>query len=241
MEVKLLHLYYDIMNLYGEYGNIKILEQHLKDQGFEVIVDKKSIGESKDLKQYDFIYMGCGTERNQETILQDIQAEKEELKSFIEEGKTVLLTGNSFEILGKSIDGKPALEFFDFETEHTEKRETPDVICTSEILKNKAVGFINTMSIIKNNNKPLFKIEWNSESSSVNEPEGIIYKNLMGTHVIGPLLIRNPEMLKMIIEKICKAKDENFKYKEIQYEDEQKGYELVLKELQGRAEVKKQL
>lgn len=239
MEIKLLHLYYDIMNLYGEYGNIKILEQHLKDQGYEVIVDKKSIGEEKNLKQYDFIYMGCGTERNQETILKDILAEKEALKSFIEEGKTVLLTGNSFEILGKSIDGKPALEIYEFETEHKEKRKTPDVICTSEILKNKVVGFINTMSIIKNNKQPLFKIEWNSESNKVDEPEGIIYKNLIGTHLIGPLLIRNPEILRMIIEKICKAKDENFKYKDIEYEDEQKGYELVLKELQGRAEVKK--
>lgn len=236
MEINILHLYYDIMNLYGEYGNIKILEQHLKDQGFEVTVDKKSIGETKDLGQYDFIYMGCGTERNQEAILKDIISEKEDLKNFIEEGKTVLLTGNSFEILGKSIDGKPALEIFEFETEHKEKRETPDVICTSEKLENKVVGFINTMSVIKNNDKPLFKVEWNSESSSVNEPEGIIYKNLMGTHLIGPLLIRNPEILKVIIEKICTAKDENFKYKEIEYEDEQKGYELVLKELQGRAE-----
>lgn len=238
MEIKLLHLYYDIMNLYGEYGNIKILEQHLKDQGFEVIVDKKSIGETKDFKQYDFIYMGCGTERNQETILKDILEEKEELKSFIEEGKTVLLTGNSFEILGKSIDGKPALELFDFETEHTKNRETADVICTSKNLRNKVVGFINTMSVIKNNDKPLLKIEWNSESNKVDEPEGIIYKNLMGTHLIGPLLIRNPEVLRMIIEKICKSKDENFKYKKIQYEDEQKGYELVLKELEGRAEAK---
>ena len=238
MEIKILHLYYDIMNLYGEYGNIKILEQHLKDQGFEVIVDKKSIGETKDLKQYDFIYMGCGTERNQEAILQDILSEKEDLKNFIETGKTILLTGNSFEILGKSIDGKPALEIFEFETEHKEKRETPDVICTSEILENKVVGFINTMSVIKNNDKPLFKIEWNSESSKVNEPDGIIYKNLLGTHLIGPLLIRNPEILKMTIEKICKAKDENFKYKEIEYEDEKKGYELVLKELEERKNLK---
>lgn len=238
MEIKLLHLYYDIMNLYGEYGNIKILEQHLKDQGFEVIVNKKSIGEIKDFKQYDFIYMGCGTERNQATILQDILSEKEDLKNFIEEGKTILLTGNSFEILGKSIDGKPALEFFNFETEHTERRETPDVICTSDILENKVVGFINTMSVIKNNDKPLFRIEWNSECDKKDETEGIVYKNLMGTHLIGPLLIRNPEILKVIIEKICTAKDENFKYKEIEYEDEQKGYELVLKELQERSQIK---
>lgn len=238
MEIKLLHLYYDIMNLYGEYGNIKILEQHLKDQGFDVSLEKKSIGEKKNLKQYDFIYIGCGTEKNQQVILQDILPEKEDFINFIEDGKTVLLTGNSFEILGKSIDKNPALDIFDFETEHLEKRETSDVICTSEISKNKIVGFINTMSVIKNNDKPLLKIEWNSESEKINEPEGLIYKNLIGTHLIGPLLIRNPEILRVIIEKICKQKDENFKIKEIEYEEEQKGYELVLKELEQRKEIK---
>ena len=58
MEIKLLHLYYDIMNLYGEYGNIKILEEHLKDQGYTVMVDKKTLGEEKNLEEYDFIFDG---------------------------------------------------------------------------------------------------------------------------------------------------------------------------------------
>lgn len=88
MEIKLLHLYSDIMNLYGEYGNIKILEKHLKDQGFDVILDKKSIGDDKHFNEYDFIYMGCGTEKNQKVILQDILKQKEEFINAIENRKT---------------------------------------------------------------------------------------------------------------------------------------------------------
>ena len=61
-----------------------------------------------------------------------------------------------------------------------------------------------------------------------------IYKNLIGTHIIGPILIRNPELLKLLINRICTQKDENFKYKDITYEDEEEGYELVLKELETR-------
>ena len=45
MEIRVLHWYYDIMNLYGEYGNVKILEKHLKDQGLKVVVDKKTVNE----------------------------------------------------------------------------------------------------------------------------------------------------------------------------------------------------
>ena len=91
MEIKLLHLYSDIMNLYGEYGNVKMLEQHLKDQGFNVIVDKKSIGYNKRFNEYDFIYMGCGTEKNQKAILQDILKEKEEFVNAIEERKACIV------------------------------------------------------------------------------------------------------------------------------------------------------
>jgi len=234
MQIKLLHLYYDIMNLYGEYGNIKILEKHLKDQGFEVLVDKKTIGDIKNLEQYDFVYIGCGTEKNQKAILEDIKTEKEELKKIIEDGKVVLLTGNSFEILGKSIDGKQALEILDFETEILKDRITTDIICKTDMLESKVVGFVNTMSKVKNNENPLFKIEWKAENIIKDEEEGIVYKNLIGTHLIGPILVRNPEMLKVIIEKICMQKDEKFKYKEINYQDEQKGYKLVLKELDDR-------
>ena len=144
-----------------------------------------------------------------------------------------MLTGNSYEILGKSIDENPALGLLDFETEHEKNRITSDVICTSEIVKSKAVGFINTMSNIRNNNeKPLFEVEWGLESKY----DGVIYKNLLGTHLIGPLLERNPEILKFLIEKICIQKDIEFKIKDIEYFDEQKGYELVLKELEARRE-----
>lgn len=150
-------------------------------------------------------------------------------------GKPVLLTGNSYEILGKNIDENPALGLLDFETEHEKNRITSDIICTTEIVKNKVVGFINTMSSIKNNKQPLFKIEWGDKYKGI-EAEGIIYKNLIGTHLIGPLLERNPEILKLVIEKICIQKDKEFKIKDIEYCDEQKGYELVLKELEARRE-----
>ncbi len=150
-------------------------------------------------------------------------------------GKVTLLTGNSFEILGKKIDEENTLGLLNFETNHQEKRITEDVICTSKYLRNKVVGFINTMSVIKNIEEPLFKVEW-----GVNEEnEGIKYKNVYGTHIIGPILVRNPELLKILVEEICKQKNPEFEYKEIEYEDEKKGYELVLQELENRrSEVK---
>lgn len=145
-----------------------------------------------------------------------------------------MLTGNSYEILGKSIDGNPALDLLDFETEYLSRRITSDIIATSEIVEGKVVGFINTMSNIKNNNeKPLFEIEWGIQDKY----DGVIYKNLLGTHLIGPLLERNPEILKFLIQKLCTQKDEKFDYQNIEYFDEQEGHKLVLKELEARKEL----
>ena len=234
MEVKLLHLYSDIMNLYGEYGNMKLLEQHLKDQGFEVVLDKKTINDEIKFDDYDFIYVGSGTEKNQQVILADMLKYKEDLKNIIEKNKVLLFTGNSYEILGKTINGKEALHIFEFETENTTNRITEDIIATSSILKNKVVGFINNMSSIKNNNQPLFNIEFGVGENKESKQEGIIYKNLIGTHLIGPILERNPEILQLIIEKIGKNKDEKFEYKQIEYIEEENGYKLVLQELENR-------
>ena len=203
MEVKILHLYHDIMNLYGEYANVKILEKHLKDQGFEVIVDKKSIGEEKNFIDYDFIYMGCGTEKNQKVILADLLNDKEDFLKYIEDEKLVLLTGNSFEILGKTIDEEDAIGLLNFNTTHIDKRITTDVICISKMFSNKVVGFINTMSKIDDNENPLFEFDYTTYDF---KNDGITYKNIIGTHLIGPLLIRNPEILGYIIKKICENK-----------------------------------
>ena len=41
--MKLLHLYHDIMNLYGDYANIVAMESLLKKSGHDVEVCKRSL------------------------------------------------------------------------------------------------------------------------------------------------------------------------------------------------------
>lgn len=110
--IKMLHLYYDVMNLYGDYGNVSILKKHLEDQGFEVILDKRTIGEEVNLEEYDFIFIGSGTEKNLDMVLNDLKKYKEKLKQYIDKEKVIFLTGNSFEMLGKSIDEESGLRYF---------------------------------------------------------------------------------------------------------------------------------
>lgn len=234
MIIKILHMYYDLMNLYGEYGNIKILEHHLKDADIEVQVDRKTVGDTISLNDYDFIYIGCGTEKNQEVVLEDLKKYKQDLIKYIENDKYALFTGNSFEILGKKIADKEGLNILNFEVLKTKDRITSDVILKSKYLKNEVVGFINKMSNIVNNQNPLFDVIFGIGENENNDHEGIKYKNVYGTYVSGPILVRNPEFLRTLMLGICEKKDKNFKCKVKTYKHDEDGYLLVLSELMKR-------
>ena len=106
MQINMLHLYHDLLNLYGEYGNVIIMKKHLEDQGFEVKLDKKTVGDEIKFSDYDFIYMGCGTERNLDIALEDLKRYASDINLAIENKKVFLCTGNSFEMFGKNIDKK---------------------------------------------------------------------------------------------------------------------------------------
>ncbi|MEG0663797.1 MAG: glutamine amidotransferase, partial [Clostridia bacterium] len=104
MNITICHLYYDIMNLYGENGNFKVLCRHLENAGFTVEKTYKTINEKKDFSAYNIIYMGCGTEENQKLALSELLNEKQALNNFLnDDTKLAIFTGNSFEILGESI------------------------------------------------------------------------------------------------------------------------------------------
>ena len=64
--MKILHLYYDIMNLYGEYANVSALKRIFEKSGIDTQVDKLSLSDTAVLSDYDIIYIGSGTERNHE-------------------------------------------------------------------------------------------------------------------------------------------------------------------------------
>ena len=239
MELNILHLYYDLLNLYGEYGNVLVMKKHLEDQGFAVNVDKKTVGDEIDFKKYNFIYMGAGTEKNLDFVLDDFKKYVNDINLALEDKKVFLCTGNSFEMFGKCIDKKEGLCIFDYETVRLPDRVTSDVIYKSKYLEKEVVGFVNKMTEMYHNMSPMFEVSFGIGENKRNDYEGVKYLNFYGTHVSGPILAKNPEFLKMLVCEIAKKVDKKFEYKEIEYAYEDAAYELVLEELQRRKNLEK--
>lgn len=86
--IKVLHLYYDLLNLYGEQGNILALKRAFKNQNVEIEVDYLSVQDKIDFKKYDLVYLGSGSTENLLIALEDIKRHKKELKKYIESKKS---------------------------------------------------------------------------------------------------------------------------------------------------------
>ena len=114
-KIKICHLYYDLMNLYGETGNIKAITSLLDKQDVEYEVLYKTIDDTIKFKEYDIIFIGCGDKENQKLVLKDIIKYKKDIKDIIED-TTIIATGNSFELFGKKIDDESALGIFNYKT-----------------------------------------------------------------------------------------------------------------------------
>lgn len=222
------------MNLYGDYANVSALCRILDINNVEYTLDKKTLGDTLALEDYDLIYVGSGSEENMKLALSHLMEYKEALKSYIQSGNIALFTGNSFEMLGRSIKGflgeYEALGVFDFETvEQNKSRTTADAVFEMSELDKPLVGFINKCSTIEGLKEPLFTAKMGLANNKEDKSEGIRYNRFFGTHLTGPVLVKNPHFLKYIASLLCgkELDDSAFSY-------EKAGYEITLKKLTER-------
>lgn len=238
MKIRILHLYYDLLNLYGEYGNVCALERYLTRQGAEVEVDKLSLYDEVDFSSYDFIYIGSGTEEKQLKALEDMKANKSDILSAYEKGTAILATGNSFEMFGKTItnpDGSKVdgMGWLDIDTTVNDKQRTlTDEICSAEFLDKPCVGFINKASEITSREKPMFVCDFGAGNSKQDKNEGVIKGSFYGTHLTGPCLVKNPHLLAYFASIVAEKKGLIEKPLELKFET--RAYEITLEALRGR-------
>lgn len=220
------------MNLYGDYANVSVLSRYLNNLGHDVKVDTLSLYEKKDIFDYDFYYMGSGTEHRQKLVLKQLLTYKKPLQELFEANKTMLFTGNSFELLGDTIqsaDGAvyEGLQFADFKTIEGKKRITCNCIAAFPQTDEPIVGFINKCSKTYNVKSPLFKMKMGFGNEKNCSAEGYTQRACFGTHITGPILVKNPFMLKFIARKILGEQYQD----SVEYAYMNQSYALTRKEL----------
>ena len=216
MKITIGYLYYDLLNLYGDSGNIKALKYHLEEQGVKVDIKYISLNDKKNFDKIDFIYIGSGTEENILFALEDLKKDTKELEKYIKDNKYLLATGNSIELFGNYviINKKiKTLGLFDYVSMHQE-RIVKDVKIKSDILDEKIIGFENHQGNILSTNEDIIR-----------------NKNFIGTYIIGPILVRNPKLCSKIVHELILSKDKDFKFKDENYKLDEEAYKKTVESI----------
>ena len=240
MELNIVHLYPDVMSLYGEYANIAVLRRHLEALGVTVTVRAVTCEDEPDLTGADLLYMGAGTERGQKYALEKLRPHGDDLKAAVGSGTVALFTGNAMETLGQTVTdagGKvwPALGLADFATVETDRRDPVDVIAHSPLLEKPVVGFMNKCSVTSGITAPLFdRLDLGFGNEAEKGAEGYAHGNVFATHLTGPVLVKNPELLDLMLARLFAAKGWELPGALPVLPHEREAYEVTLAELSAR-------
>lgn len=232
-QVKILHLYSEAMDLYGDYKNLAVLSTRIEECGCGVTVDTAELEDPIDTAGYDMVYIGHGKARNLAAIAPHFVKYGEQIKAQIEAGQLFFVTGNARELFGKSfttVDGKtlPGIGLFDYMAVETNKVFVSDMIGHPLYDESETVyGFANrTAYLVGENRHPLLKVITGfGDGESLDGVEGTLYHNFFATWSMGPALVRNPSLMKEILKRLL-GED----YRECDFSLEQKALDLVVNE-----------
>lgn len=216
-EIKILYLYPDILDLYGDVGNIKILKYRLEKRNIKPIIDTYSLGDkAPNFSDYDIVFSGGGADNEQTILSSDLAKYKKEIKEAINSGVFFLLICGSYQLFGKyykGVDGNliPGLEIFNYYTEAIEDRNKRCIgnIVIETVLDGKEIkiiGFENHGGQTYDVQESFGSVLYGNGNKFNDLVEGYKTENVIATYLHGPLLAKNPELADYIIKYALKRK-----------------------------------
>ncbi len=216
MELKICHMYPDVLNLYGDRGNVICMTKRLRWRGIEARVTKLPIGDSRSLADFDLVFIGGGQDFEQQVLLSDLHRGKDrEIIAAVEDGVTFLAICGGYQMLGsyyETFDGKRCdfIGALDLYTKGSVKRMIGNYKfrCSPSAGGSVVVGFENHSgkTWLGSGLEPLGKVLSGFGNNGEDGSEGAHYKNVFGTYSHGPLLPKNPEFCDLVLKTALERK-----------------------------------
>ena len=211
MKLTIGHLYPDLLNLYGDRGNIQCFRKRLEWRGIEAEVIPFLSGDKIDFSKLDIVLLGGGSDREQMLVCERLKSIQPDFKAYVEDNGVVIAICGGYQLLGnyyKTDQGTiKGLELVDMYTEQGEGRLIQNIVLQSDLFEMPIVGFENHGGrTYINQNKPLGKVLHGAGNDGTSGYEGVVYKNVIGTYLHGPLLPKNPQLADWLIARALERK-----------------------------------
>lgn len=224
MEINICHLYYDILNLYGDNGNILSMKNRLAWRGIDSHIDRVSFGAMREQCDYDIVFIGGGQDFEQDLLVKDLMTYKAEwMLQAIENGTVFLGICGGYQLLGKYYempDGKRVdfLGGINVHTTSSPKRLIGNIAFRCEANGElPVVGFENHsgQTWLGEGVEPLGTVVHGFGNNGEDGTEGARYKNVFATYSHGPLLPKNPQFCDTLLQTALSKKYPGYELTEL--------------------------
>ncbi|MGT2831915.1 lipid II isoglutaminyl synthase subunit GatD [Streptococcus halotolerans] len=201
-DLTIAHLYGNLLNTYGDNGNILMMKYVGEKLGAKMTFDIVSIGDDFDHHDYDMIFFGGGQDYEQSIVAKDLPSKRQSIDQFIQEDKVILAICGGFQLLGQyyvqangvKIDGIGVMGHYTLNQENN--RYIGDIKIHNEEFNETYYGFENHQgrTFLSDDEKPLGKVIYGNGNNKEDGSEGVHYKNVYGSYFHGPILSRNTNL-----------------------------------------------
>lgn len=208
MKLRICHLYGNLMNTYGDNGNLLMLQHRAKKLGYEVETTLISLEEDFNVEDFDIVMFGGGQDYEQTVVAKDLQNKKEALIQYIEDNGVVVAICGGFQLLGRyyvnasgeRLNGISAIDVCT--NGQFPSRLIGDIEIFNEEFGETYLGYENHIgrTYLGKNMKPLGKVVKGFGNNEEDHVEGCHYKNVFCSYFHGPILVRNQHLADRIIE-----------------------------------------
>ena len=191
MKLRIGHLYPDLLNLYGDRGNIQCMMKRCQWRGIEAETVEFALEDSVDFQNLDIVLLGGGSDREQMLVCSKLRSIRESFQSYVEDGGSVLAVCGGYQLLGhyyKTEEGTiEGLSLVDLHTEQGSPRLIDNIVLENSDFSLPIVGFENHGGrTYIGENKPLGRVLYGHGNNGEDGYEGVLYKNVVGTYIHRP-------------------------------------------------------
>ena len=239
MELKICHIYPDVLNLYGDRGNVLTMKKRLEWRGIGCTVAELPLGERAALSGFDICFIGGGQDFEQGLLLDDLRSGKGgEIKAAAEDGVAFLCVCGGYQLMGHSYETHTGERFafigaLDMATVGARERMIGNFAFETEF--GAVVGFENHSGRTRLGGgvKPLGRVIRGYGNNGEDGTEGARYKNVFGTYSHGPVLPKNPDFCDAILAAALERRYGRAELAPLDDFSEREAHESVLRSLTG--------
>ncbi len=213
--VRIMHLFPDLLDQGGDAGNVSVLAKRCEWRGIPVHVQTVVSGEAPDFSEVDIVVLGDGFDRQQRLAYEELLPYRESFAQYVEDNGVVLAIDGGLQILGTTwhideneLEGLGVIGMTSGRADGKHERIVGNIAVQTELAARPVIGFENHagVTVLEDGLKPFGTVLKGIGNNEGDATEGILYKNVVGTYVHGPVLAKSPELADWILARALERK-----------------------------------